>query len=256
MKNNYFLTSLSLFLLLFLSNCKKNTTKSLAKITGTQIQITDSIPENDNIKQFVAPYKDHIDKDLNTVLSYAPKEYSKNDGNLNSSIGNLMADLVLEQANPVFKKRSGKTIDMVLLNHGGIRAIIPKGNVTPKTAYSVMPFENNIVVAALKGSTIDSLITYLQKSKRAHPISGLQLVLNKDYAIKKVSINNKKVEKNNIYYVATSDYLFNGGDKMAFFKKSDTLYDLNYKIRNAMIDYFKKHDTIKAQIDDRFILID
>lgn len=256
MKNNYFLTSLSLFLLLFLSNCKKNTTKSLYKITGSQIQITDSIPENEDIKQFISPYKDHIDKDLNTVLSYAQKEYSKNDGNLNSSIGNLMADLVLEQANPIFKKRTGKTIDMVLLNHGGIRAVIPKGSITTKTAYSVMPFENSIVITALKGAVIDSLTTYLRKSKRAHPISGLELVLDRNYTIKKASINNKKIIQDKTYYVATSDYLFNGGDKMAFFKKSDTFYDLNYKIRNAMIDYFKKHDTIKAKIDNRFIQID
>ncbi|HMC02386.1 MAG TPA: hypothetical protein VKN14_15205, partial [Flavobacteriaceae bacterium] len=57
------------------------------------------------------------------------------------------------------------------------------------------------------------------------------------------------------YYVATNDYLYSGGDNMTFFKPNDSLYDLNYKIRNALIDYFKKTDTIKPVIDDRFIQI-
>jgi 2',3'-cyclic-nucleotide 2'-phosphodiesterase (5'-nucleotidase family) len=32
-------------------------------------------------------------------------------------------------------------MDIVLLNHGGIRSIIPKGEVTTRTAFEIMPFE-------------------------------------------------------------------------------------------------------------------
>jgi len=55
--------------------------------------------------------------------------------------------------------------------------------------------------------------------------------------------------------VATNDYLFNGGNDMTFFKPNESLYNLNYKIRNVLIDYFKKVDTINPVIDDRFIQI-
>jgi len=40
---------------------------------------------------------------------------------------------------------------------------------------------------------------------------------------------------------------------MAFFNNPVNLYKTDYKIRNAMIDYFKKIDTIKAKIDDRYL---
>ena len=40
---------------------------------------------------------------------------------------------------------------------------------------------------------------------------------------------------------------------MRFFKTNDTVYSLDYKIRNAMIDYFSKVDTIRTVIDNRFI---
>ena len=43
-----------------------------------------------------------------------------------------------------------------------------------------------------------------------------------------------------------------GGDEMGFFGQSDTIYTLDYKVRNAMIDFFKKVDTLKPEVDGRF----
>lgn len=189
------------------------------------------------------------------MLAYAKDTYSKTDGFLNTAIGNFMADVVYDEANPVFKSRTGNNIDMVLLNHGGIRAIISEGNITTKTAYELMPFENSIVVVALKSAQVDSLINYLCKEKRAHPISKMQLVLNDNFEATKATIKGEEIDANKIYFVATNDYLYNGGDNMTFFKPNDSVYTLNYKIRNALIDYFKKVDTINPVIDDRFIQI-
>ena len=233
----------------------KETKLNLTKIEGKQILVSDSLPINSEINDFIKPYKDHIEKDLNSVLAYSPDTYSKTQGDYNTAIGNLMADAVFDEANPIFKSRTGKNIDMVILNHGGIRSIISKGNITTRTAFELMPFENSIVVAQLKGRQIDSLIEYLRKSKKAHPVSKLKLHINKDFAVIEATINNKKIDSNKTYYVATNDYLYGGGDNMTFFKPNDSLYVLDYKIRNALIDHFKKVDTINPVIDDRFIQI-
>ena len=66
------------------------------------------------------------------------------------------------------------------------------------------------------------------------------------------TIGNKPIEEETIYYVATNDYLYSGGDRMTFFKQSLNTHILNYKIRNVLIDYFKKSDTLSPIIDDRF----
>ena len=89
----------------------------------------------------------------------------KSDGDLNTAIGNLMADVVMEQAGPVFKSRTGNEIDMVLLNHGGIRSGLNKGNISTRSAYALMPFENEIVVAELSGEKIKEMLTYLERAK-------------------------------------------------------------------------------------------
>jgi 2',3'-cyclic-nucleotide 2'-phosphodiesterase (5'-nucleotidase family) len=197
----------------------------------------------------------HVNKNLDSVLSYAVDTYSKSDGNLNTAIGNLMADVMFEQSNPVFKNRSGHDIDFVLLNQGGIRAIISKGDITTRTAFEVMPFENSIVVTKLKGAQVKELLDYVVEAKRAHPISKLKIVIDANDNLEEATISGKPVDYNKSYYVLTNDYLLNGGDRMDFFKKRDTVYVLDYKIRNALIDYFSKTDTIRPVIDDRFIQI-
>ncbi len=240
-----------LFIVIFL-NCKQRELH-LTKIEGKQINITDSISTDSEIDAIIKPFREHINKDLDSVLAYSKDTYSKSNGKFNTAIGNFMADVIFDEANPIFNKRTGKNIDMVLLNRGGIRSILSKGNITSRTAYQLMPFENSIVVIALKGSQINALINYLSKAKTAHPISKLKLEIDKDYNIIEASINNTPIETSKVYYVATSDYLYNGGDSMTFFKPNDSAYVLNYKIRNALIDNFKKVDTISPVIDNRFI---
>ncbi len=241
------------FLCLFLS-C--NDSKKLVNTKGENISISKEMPSNKAIEAVIDPYKINLDKSMNEVLSYAVDTYSKKDGDYNTAIGNLMADAVFELSNPIFKSRTGNDLDIVLLNHGGIRSILPKGNVTTKSAYSLMPFENSVVVVPLKGSAVMEMTTYLKAFKKAHPISGLELVLNADNSYQKILVGGKTVDPEKIYYIATNDYLYNGGDRMYFLKKSDTLYDLNYKIRNVLIDYFTKYDTLNPKKDLRFIKLE
>ncbi|MCB7479663.1 5'-nucleotidase C-terminal domain-containing protein [Christiangramia sediminis] len=236
----------------FILSCKTEKTE-VARIDTQRIAVDNSFQEDSQISEFISPYKEHLNATLDSALAYNPSLLSKNEGELNTAIGNLMADAVLIQANPVFRKRTGKNIDMVLLNHGGIRAVIPAGKVTSRTAYQIMPFENEIVIAELTGKKIKEMLKYLEKAKTAHPVSGIKILADKNYKTIKATINEEEIEDDMTYFVATSDYLVNGGDNMNFFKDPVNLYGADYKIRNAMIDYFKKTDTIKAKIDDRYI---
>lgn len=246
MKLNYIL----LLCVLFNTSCKKEAFKK-TEATYKIISINDSITKNDSIEAFILPYRTHLNATLDSTLAYAPETYSKKDGELNTAIGNFMADVVLSEGNPIFKARTGKNIDGVLLNHGGIRSVISKGNISARTAFEVMPFENSIVVAALNKTQMDALVNYLKTEQTPHPIANFEIQLDQSNKIKSLFINKKPLE-NRVYYIATSDYLASGGDRMDFFKKADTIYNTDYKIRNALIDYFNKVDTISPKIDNRF----
>lgn len=237
---------------MFFSGCKSN--YEIVKIEGKQIGVSDTSSENVEIENFIKPYRDHINKDLDSVLAFCPETLDKSKGEWQTNIGNFMSDVCLSESNKIFNKRYGKTVDICLLNHGGIRSIIPKGNITTRTAFEVMPFENNMVVAALKGTQIMEMVHYLIGEKKPHPLSGIQITLDKNKTFKSVSINGAVLDLDKVYYVATSDYLVNGGDNMNFFLKNTQLFDLDYKIRNILIDYFKAVDIVEASSTQRIIV--
>ena len=224
-------------------------------IEGKKIPITADYAATQSIDSFVKPFREHIDKDLDSVLAYSPEtlDKSKPIGKWQTTIGNLMADVTLDKADKVFMARENRHVDVCLLNHGGIRAIIAKGNVTARTAFEIMPFENSLVVIALKGEQMVEIANYIAKEKKPHPLAGMEIHLDKQGTVIALTVQGKPVEAGKIYNVATSDYLSNGGDSMDFFKKAVATYDLDYKLRNLFIDYFKEVDTLPVIRTERII---
>lgn len=238
-------------LLLFIS-CKKTTTQ-LTKIKGKNITVDSTISSSTEINNVIAPYKKELKDKMEKILSFAPKDFTKKDGEMQSSLGNLIADLSFEMANPIFKKKTTQNIDFAMFNSGGMRAPIPQGNVPTERAFKIMPFENEMVVVTLTGKKVSELVDYFIRNKKSHPLSkNIALTITDNgYQLK---INGKPFDKNKNYTVLTSDYLQGGGDRMIFFKDPVKLEKLDYKVRDAIIDYFKKTDTLKATIDKRVII--
>ena len=243
----------NLLLLLIFVGCSKNTNP---KLVIDNVEINQDILSDSSIVKFYLPFKKNLEESLmNKPISYSFDTYKKNDGELNSTLSNMFADATFEMSNERFKEISGNNIDIVLLNNGGIRSIISKGNISEKTAFELMPFENSIVVLELSGKSINKMIDYLREVKLQHPVKGLEIKLNNDYSLNNANINGKKIYINKNYYVATTDYLLDGGDKMYFLGETTKTTDINYKMRDVLIDYFKKNDTIKLATDNRFIRI-
>jgi 2',3'-cyclic-nucleotide 2'-phosphodiesterase (5'-nucleotidase family) len=223
----------------------------LTTIEGKRIPITEKLSQTTEIENYITPYREHIDADLSSVLAYSPETLDKSGSTWQSPLGNLLADVTLKAGNKVFQLREKKSVDICLLNSGGIRSILPKGNVTARTAFEIMPFENSLVVITLKGEQIQELVDYFIATKKAHPIAGITFTIQKNNSAKNIVIQGKPLDLAAIYNVATNDYLANGGDNMNFFKKGIQKYDLEYKLRNILIDYFKEVDTIPVIKDIR-----
>lgn len=225
----------------------------VTKVEAKDFAITNKNSSVEAIDNYIKPYREHIDTELNTPISFAPETLDKS-GKYQTTIGNLLADITLQRGNVIFKAQENKQLDFCLLNNGGIRSIIPKGDISLKTAFEIMPFENTSIVVALKGEQILEMLNYFIAENKPHPISGIQFTISKTNQPITILIQGKALDINKIYYVITSDYLSNGGDRMDFFKKGIEKYDINYKLRNILIDYFKETKTITSSKDQRIII--
>lgn len=235
------LFAINLTFLLTLYSC--SAPYSVTKIEGKQIKLENQTAVNQEIETLVAPFRTKINKDLDQILAFCPETLDKSKGEWQSNIGDLVADVTLKKCNPVFLKRTGNSIDFCLLNHGGIRAIMPQGNVSTRTAFEIMPFENSAVVVALNGEKVLEMLQFFIKEKKPHPLSGISFNIGANHEAKNIKIDGKEFNQNQTYFVVTNDYLANGGDNMNFFVKGKKT-DLEYKMRNILIDYLKEVDEV------------
>ncbi len=242
-----------LFFFSFLIIACKNNSYEVSKINAKQLKIVNEVKQDSSIIQLFTPYKKKMTNEITKSLSFSPKILERTDGNLQSTLGNLVADLSYEKANELFKNKTGKTVDFSMSNYGGIRAAIMKGDVTVSNAFELMPFDNTLVVVELNYDKIKALFNYFVAKKRAHPLSkNIQLTIKNDSY--NVLINGKAIKKDRTYFVATSNYLQKGGDGMIFFSEPESLFDSNFLIRDAIVDYFKSKDTLRANLDNRVIV--
>ena len=242
-----------LFFFSFLLIACKNNSHEVSKINAKQLKIGNEVKQDSSIIQLFTPYKKKMTKEITKSLSFSTKILERTDGNLQSTLGNLVADLSYEKANELFKNKTGKTVDFSMSNYGGIRAAIMKGDVTVSNAFELMPFDNTLVVVELNYDKIKALFNYFVAKKRAHPLSkNIQLTIENDSY--NVLINGKPIKKDRTYFVATSNYLQKGGDGMIFFSEPESLFDSNFLIRDAIVDYFESKDTLRANLDNRVII--
>jgi 2',3'-cyclic-nucleotide 2'-phosphodiesterase (5'-nucleotidase family) len=201
--------------------------------------------------KLISPYKKEMDKIMNEVLVVSDSAFTKELPE--STLGDLVSDAVLIQTNKHYQSSDNHPADICLLNNGGLRAQLPKGNITRGNVFELMPFENSIVILTLKGERIQQLFQSLVDNNGA-PFAGARLV-SKGKKITELKISGQPFDISKNYKVVTSDYLAAGGDKYDFFKEPLHVDTLNYKLRDAIIDYMveenKKGNTLKSKKDGR-----
>ena len=200
------------------------------ELIGVQAEI------DSTLLTIITPYQDRIKDQMNEILTYTKNDLTK--GRPQSTLGNFVADLCLDYADA----------DICVMNNGGLRTTIDKGKITRGKIYELMPFENELVVLELNKDDYMGLLQYIIK-RGGEPFSGITIETNKAGEIISNSwpVNFSKGDK---VKVLTSDYLANGGDKMSFFQEKEQ-HKINLKLRDAIIDYCIKTDTINVRLDDR-----
>jgi 2',3'-cyclic-nucleotide 2'-phosphodiesterase (5'-nucleotidase family) len=137
--------------------------------------------------------------------------------------------------------------DLCLMNNGGLRIpVIYKGQVSVRTVYELMPFENQLVLVKIKGSKFKELMQMLASSGGA-PVAGINLLIQ-DNAIQSLLVQGQPFDEQKEYRVLTSDYLANGGDKYDALKNPIERIDLNLLLRDVLIETLYKMDTDGAHL--------
>jgi 2',3'-cyclic-nucleotide 2'-phosphodiesterase (5'-nucleotidase family) len=189
-----------------------------------------SAGEDASLDSMIVPYRNKLNAQMSEVLIESVSPIDK--GQPESRLGNFVADACFETALEIYKADDGAMPDFCVLNNGGLRSMLPKGPVTRKHVFELMPFENELVILTMDGKDVRSLLEYIV-SKGGVPVSNLKMSLSADVAT--ATIGGVLFNESQKYKVVTSDYLANGGDAMYIFAKNIRTELLQLKVRDAII---------------------
>ena len=184
------------------------------------------------------------------VVGYSPEALGK--GYPESKLSNWAIDIIMDQV----RKVSGKTIHMGILNFGGIRANMPKGDVILDDMQSMFPFRNQIVYLEIKGSEIRKILEKMAAG-RFQVLGGVRIVAEGGQLVS-AEVGGAPLEDEKIYGVATISFLLNGGDGLSLEDSALSVQNYDVDIIEAIMNhvYAEKEAgrPLTAELDGRVIV--
>ena len=148
----------------------KTLTASRKDVSATGVEDADLLALKDR-------WQKKLEIELGTKIGFTKTGFKENAPQLRT----LVATALMNEAKA----------DAALLNIKGIRAALPRGDITAASIYSLIPFENAVVTVKVKGEVITKLKTHPE----AFMVVGVA-----------------KIDPDKEYVLATTEYIYFGGD--------------------------------------------
>ena len=185
---------------------------------------------------FISSRKKALTSEMATILGSASEDIANRQRDFNP-LGNLIADLIKDEASIVGKEQ----IDFAVINIGAIRCEIPRGNITLKQAYELLPFTNTVCVMHMKGDVVQELFGQIASRGGEGISQGTMLAISPEGRLVDARINGESIRPDAVYRVATIEYLVEGNDGMtAFLKATDLNFLEDITLRELFIRHVRK----------------
>lgn len=195
--------------------------------------------------EFLKPYKHIVDSIMGPVVGRSAKYMTANKPE--GTLSNLLADIMVWAA-----KDYGEKPDFGVYNMGGVRADLPKGDVTYGDVLDIAPFENKIAFTTLSGNDAKELFEQMAAVGGEGVSHSVRMVIDKDNKLVSVTINGEPIDASRDYRIATIDYLLGGTDKMEAFKKgrnANSPQDVSNNTRFIIMNYFREQTKQGREVD-------
>ena len=176
---------------------------------------------------------------------------------IESSLGDLVADSLRE----TILTPDGKSVDIGMINAGGLRAdLVPNedGTITYAQTYEVEPFSNELGYVTLKGSDLKDALEQQWKSdlnsQNSRPMLKLSLSSNVRYTydpakpdgqrITSVTINGEPLKADGTYTVGSVNFLLDGGDSFEALTRGGATVTNGNLDRDVFNEYLARHSGV------------
>ena len=206
------------------------------QVTGVEVTMVDvtggegaPAPDADTAKM-IAEFKGKLDQALGEQIGVTKKAFEKD----SKQLAGWVTTAIREQVGT----------DAVVLNRKGFRESLPAGKVTKGSVYSVLPFENSVMVVQVKGADLARQLANPEAVYSGFTSAGKG---------KFKDAKGKALDPKKEYRVATIEYLYFGGDGFEFEKLDPEPEETGMSWQTPVIDWTKEKGTTDAKPLDKLI---
>ena len=168
--------------------------------------------------------------------------------NQESDLGNLFSDILREEMQ----------VDVAFFNSGGIRADLPKGDVTVAHMLDAFPFQDRIWVMNMTGKQIKEVLEQGFTLERGIiQVSGLQAKYNptapSGNRLLELKIAGQPVDDQSVYAIATIGVIAEGGDLYRTFTEAEVVEDQGPYFSETLESYLREKSIIEVPESGRLI---
>lgn len=169
----------------------------------------DRVGEESGVKAIVAKLDEEVGQIFSVIVATAPADLPRGPGIVESVLGSWMTDCLRDWAGT----------DVAFMNGGGIRADLPSGAVTVRRLFEILPFDDVVVKAVMKGDVLRDAVDDVTGTPRGIQVSGMTLETQplkpRHERLKTMTVGGAPVDPAKTYTVATLDFVAETGADFA-----------------------------------------
>ena len=132
---------------------------------------------------------------------------------------------------------TGKQVDIGIVNTGGVRIDMPKGDILLDDIMSMFPFNNSLCYVALRGRDVRAVLEQMAAST-FEALGGMKVVAQAGELVS-VTVGDEPLDDDRLYGVATISFLLHGGDGYSLAEPAEEVIRCNGIIFDTMVAHVR-----------------
>lgn len=232
-------------------------TNSVVDYNWELIPIDNNLAAPDKqLKEFIASFKEETDRKYNTLICKLGKKLTHPKREVETSLGNLIADAFAEQAQA----------DVTLVGSGSIRVKELGPLVRLKDFVACFPYDDSLTRYSVTGGHLKQIFNHIMRIENrdgegeCYQVNkNVRAVYNdKKQRLENLEINGHPVENTQFYTLCLQGYHFNNSGEYLNIPQKELMESGEYKTvttsaQQVLEEFFRNHQNIVSEIEGRLV---
>jgi 5'-nucleotidase len=222
-------------------------------VVATEVQTdatwVDAIEPDSEAAAIVERYQAQLREALGKVVGETRTEITRTGAE--SEMGNFVTDAMRSHV---------AGVDFAFTNAGGLRADIDAGPITLEEIYTVLPFNNTLVLMDLTGEQVRRVLEEGAASRYGVvQVSGLRWAFDADAPfgsrVTRVTLpNGTPIEPGATYRIATNNFMASGGDQFTTLTQGGNVVDTGVNLVDTVVELLARSSPVDPQVEGRLTI--